>query len=257
VEVSTPLQTYTGLYAHVLKLTSRAIGRRWPYLFIAPVVGILYGVITFMLGRMFPVTNTASALVFGLIQGLLQAAAVSCVLFVGRALIEQRQLTPDDLTNSFGVFFWDIVNVYFYLFAAAYVIAMVTNGRVNIPLDEIVPAVLPVFEIVALTTASRFGVFEEAWRFVRRDAFAWIAGHLPLLILLPTYLLSVSLIYMLLGPIRFSPFAVGLVLAIVPAFLRSVLLLVAFVYRGILYLTLDNTSPRARAERFGGVPSLR
>ena len=251
--MSTPVQTYFGLYAHVLKLASRAIGRKWMYLFVAPLIGIPYGIIAEGFGRIAG-GNMGAGLVGGFVLALLRAAAISCVLYAGRAIVEQRKLKFDDLSTGFSAFLWDIVTVFFVLWIISYLLAY-TVPMLVLALYFVVFVMLPTFEVVALTSASSYGIFEAAWRFVQRDAFPWLAGQLPVLALIPLYsagIIGVNLLgaFMpsLIAPFydRFAGSAVFMLLA-----------LVAFVYRGILFLTLDSMSPRARAERFGGVPSLR
>lgn len=251
--MSTPLQTYAGLYAHVLKLTGRAIGRRWPYLFIAPLIGIPYSIISDRVA-VIASANTGAGLVGGFLLSLLRAAAISCVLYGGRAIVEQRRLTFDDLSTGFSAFLWDIVTIFFVIWIGTYVIGSFAPGLL-LPLYVFVFVGMPLFEVVALTSASSYGVFSVAWSFVRRDAGPWLAGQIPMLLLIAVFVagsIGIGLVTINLS---------GMLGRLLNEFGRSalalLLCLVAFVYRGILYLTLDNTSPRARAERFGGAPSPR
>ena len=141
-----PLNTYLGLYAHVARLAVRAVAHRAHYLLVAPAVAVALG----FLSRM--VTNIAAGFVYSLIQ----AAALSLVLFVARAIIEQRRLGAEDLQSGFGVFLNDILTVLFTFWIASMVL-----GSVGVPAGVLlfgVAVLFPLFETTALSDASSFAI---------------------------------------------------------------------------------------------------
>lgn len=245
--MASPVRTYGALYAHVARLTMRAIARRWYLLLLAPAVWWLVGqLITALVG--------VAGLAGGIVAAIVRAAGVSLLLFVARGLIEHRSFSTEDVGTGLGAFLGDVMTVYFTLW-----IGGLLFGQAIPPVAALlwfIPVVLPVFETVALSSSSGFGVFAEAWNFVRRDAPAWFAGHLPLLALVGVWAVLELLLMPLLRATAGVPIAGRVVFEILRQ-LPAALVFAAFVYRGILFLTLDGSSPRQRAQRFGGEPTLR
>lgn len=247
--MSNPVRTYIGLYAHAAKLTVRALGRFWPYLFVAPVVSLAYFLVS---NAIFQMTGPLG----GLVVALIRAAAVSAVLFAVRGIIEQRKLSVDELTRGMGAFFGDVLTVFFALWIVS-MLAGIALGPLASALLFLAVLLLPVAETVALTTTGGFPVFQEAWRFFQRDWAAWLGGHLFLAPVLLLWAMWGTLVPSAHRLLPFLPFQVAQAVGLVLFHLSAALLMIALVFRGILFLTLDNTSPRARAERFGGATSLR
>jgi len=257
VEVSaSPVEIYLRLFAYVATLSARALARRGHYFAIALGTGVVLAgvqtVISLAITRAVmanPATQDGWGFAGGMVSSLFQAAAISLVLYVGRAMIEQRNLGLADLQTGIWAFFGDVINVFFALWVASYVISIFHIDALQLMLF-LALVVMPIFETVALSPATGFGIFESAYRFFIRDWMPWVAGQVPLLGVIVLYLVLASGLGVFAG---FGSFAIT---ALSDALLAAFLLL-SFVYRGILYLTLDGNSPRRRAERFGGAPSVR
>jgi hypothetical protein len=144
------LRLWLAMMAYALKLSGRAVVRRWPWLFVAPAVSLL---LTLLAG---PVSMLGVA--GGFVMGLVYAAAGSLLLYVGRGIIEQRRMDADDLTRGAGAFLGDVMNVLF----VVWIVSMLS--RVIPPLSMIVTVALvalPVFETVALTSVGGFQSFGQ------------------------------------------------------------------------------------------------
>lgn len=248
--MSGPVRTYLGLYAHVLRLAGRGLARKWPYLFAAPVVWFVGALISGVLA-------TTGGIAGGLLASLVRAAALSAVLFIGRAVIEQRTLSLEDLGQSLTAFFGDVLTVLFTVWVLGLVLGQAIGPSMVLFLFAAL-VLLPVPEVVALSTTGGFFVFREAWSFFQRDFIPWLLGNgvaVGLLALAWVAVRSLTGLLFRVVPVGAS-FVPHLLFAAAEA-LPVALALAAFVYRGILYLTLEGTSPRTRAERFGGAPTLR
>ena len=138
-----PVVLWLRMMQYALRLSGRAMVRRWPWLLAAPAVSLL---LTLLQG---PVSMLGVA--GGFVMGLVYAAAGSLLLYVGRGIIEQRRMDADDLTRGAGAFLGEVMNVLF----VVWVVALV--GRVVPMLPAVMTAalvVLPVFETVALTPGA-------------------------------------------------------------------------------------------------------
>jgi hypothetical protein len=221
---------------HALRLTGRALARKGAWLLAAPVVWSLLQ----LLGPVF----SGAGMLGGFLHGFAVAAALSLVMFVGRGVIEQRRMGMDDLLPGLGAFFGDVLNVLFVGWLASLVAAVFPPAAF-----ALVAAVLllPLFETVALSPVAGFGAFGSAWWFVRRDALAWFVGQWPAVLMgAAGYVLEGRLLglFVVAGlPWRLAGMLSSAVLAVG--------LFAAFMYRGVLYLTLDATAPHARRRRFG------
>ena len=213
-----PLRLWSVMIGYALKLSGRALARRWPWLLVAPMVSILLGLLegpASMLG-----------IAGGFLLGFVYAAAGSLILYIGRGIIEQRRMDADDLTRGVGAFLGDVMNVLFLVWIVSLV------GRAFAPLTYALYVglvALPVFETVALTPVGGFSSFGSAWAFFRRDAGPWLLGQLPVLALMS------------------ATWRAG---DYVPFGLWPTALFIAFIYRGVLFLTLDSVAPHARARKF-------
>jgi hypothetical protein len=224
----------------------KAVAAKPLYLLVAPVVAVLLrlieGIVGQFAGRLAGVLGgSAAGLVAGLAAQLIFAAALSLVLFVGRAIIEQRRLGLEDVRTGLGAFFNDMIALLFVF----WIVSLLTDSVFHFPgtyLALFAVLLFPLFETAALAPVGSYAIFASAFRFFQRDALPWLFGQLPLLLL-------VIGVVLLQGA---ASFAVALIAYI--AF--WMVILIAFVYRGVLFLTLDNYSPRRRAERFGGAPGL-
>ena len=221
---------------HALRLTGRAFARKGAWLLVAPLVWTLLD----LLGPVFG----AAGLLGGFLHGFAVAAALSLVMFVGRGVIEQRRMDVDDLLPGLGVFFGDVLNVLFVGWLASMLAAVFWPAAFALVAAAVL---MPLFETVALSPVAGFGAFVSGWWFVRRDALAWFVGQWPALLLAGLgYALESRLMGALVVaglPWRLAGLLSGAVLA--------VCVFAAFVYRGVLYLTLDGTAPHARRRRFG------
>lgn len=247
-----PIKTYSALYAYVVKLAARAISRKWPYLFAAPLAMLVYELAVPIVVKLFG-GLTGGGFAAGLGLSIVRALGISLVLFSGRAIIEQQNLTADDFGRGLLAFFGDVITVFFSLWIASYLLGSISPLlAVALYLATIV---LPVPETVALSKATGYGIFGAAWRFMQRDWAPWLVGHVAVLAILAVYVLAGFALKSV--PLGFLPAPLWRPAMLVLSALPNVFLLVAFVYRGILYLTLDELSPWRRREKFGGAPSLR
>ncbi len=221
---------------HALRLLGRALRRKGAWLLVAPVVMALLQA----LGPVF----AAAGFVGGFLHGFAVAAGLSLVMFVGRGVIEQRRMDLDDLLPGLGAFFGDVLNVLFVGWLVSMVAAVVPPAVYALAGAVVL---LPLFETVALSPVAGFGAFGSAWWFVRRDALAWFVGQWPAVLMVG---LGYALESRLLGLLVVAGLPWRLAGTLSSAVL-AVCVLAAFLYRGILYLTLDGTAPHARRRRFG------
>jgi hypothetical protein len=239
------VRTYLGLYTYVARLALKAIAHHAHYLLVAPLAAIGYGFAEMAISRFIGAVpgggGSGTGFAAGLLISLIQAAAMSLVLFVGRAIIEQRRLATEDLQVGLGAFLGDVLTIFF----VAWILSMVSQLLAAIYLALIVA--LPMFETAALTQESGFSIFSSVLRFTQRDIGPWLIGQLPLLVLV-----LVWFVFEVFG----APPIPDIARPWVEKTIFWALVLMAFVYRGVLFLTLDNYSPRRRAERFGGAPGL-
>ncbi len=234
------LVVWMRLSAHAFKLTSRALGRSWPWLLVAPALSLLLELVSVPVMAM-------GGMVGGFIVGALYAAALSVALYVGRGIIEQRRMELAELVPGMWSFIGEVMNVLFVLWIASLVLGYLAPPLLLVLGLAVV--VVPLLETVALEATSGFGAFEVAWSFFRRDFAPWLFGQLPLVVLLGLGSVAVTL-----GLQTLTVSAPGYWLryaAIGASALRRLVLFAAFIYRGVLFLTLDNTRPHARAARFG------
>lgn len=236
-----PLVTYPRLYLYVLKLTAKAVARRWAWLFVAPAAALFLMAVTGVIFRLVP--NIAG----GFLVSIIRAAVVSLVLYVARSIIEQRALDGDDLSIGLRAYWGDVITIFFALWIVGFVLGAVVP--VLLPVLWLLVLIMPTFETVALTQVSGLSMFQSAWYFFRREAVPWLAGHWPLFVLVPAwmgwqFLLGFVPVMSLPQPLHQPVWDLLNAMPWVLAFL-------AFLYRGILFLTLDGMSKRARADRFG------
>lgn len=241
------LRTYPGLYLHVAKLAGRGLARRWYLLLLALPIVWLMNELTYALAGTFGLAG-------GLVAAFVRAAAVSLLLFIGRGIIEHRKFGTDDLTSGLGAFLNDVMLVFFTLWIASLFLGAAAPTLSG--LLWLAVLVMPTFEIVALTSIGGFGVFSAAFDFMRRDAPAWIVGQLPLVLLVLVWWGLRAAVTPLVDATLDWPVVARTLVTIVGQ-VPAALALAAFVYRGVLFLTLDGTNTRQRAERWGGLPSLR
>lgn len=241
--MSSTFRTYLALYAYVLRLAVKGIASRPAYLLFAPVVAIVLG----LLGPI--VQGMRLGILGGFLMGFVQTMGVSALLYAARAIIEQRRMGDGEVGQAVFAFLNDLMTVFFAVWILSMVLQAIAPSLLLVLGFSLL--VVPVFETVAFGQAGGFGVFESAWNFFRRDLGPWLAGQVPVLVGLPLYLMSeLAIGWIPLGsvPPSFQNLA-GVIVRAVP----SVFIIIALVYRGILYLTLDGLSPRRRAEKFGGV----
>ncbi len=242
-----PVRTYLGLYAYVWRLALTAVVHRLHYLLIAPLTAVAYQyaikAVDLLVGTVGdPNTREVTRVASGFLTSLIFAAALSLVLFVGRAIIEQRRLQLADLETGMGAFLGDMLTIFFVL----WIVGMVLPIAATLLFAAIV--ILPMFEMAALTPEGGLALFGSVFRFAQRDAFPWLMGQTPLVTVLFVWTLF---------DVVLLPHVPPLLQTWVHETVLGALVLVGFVYRGVLFLTLDNYSPRRRAERFGGAPGLR
>lgn len=237
-----PLVLWLHIAAHAAKLTGRAIARKWPWLLVAPALSLVVDLLAA------PLSALGGPMVGGILVGLVFAAAVSLALYVGRGIIEQRRMDLGDLQTGLMAFFGDVLNVMFVVWIVRLVSAYVPPLLLLLGLAL---AVLPVFEIVALAPVGGLGAFPAAWAFFRRDFGPWLAGQLPVVALVVSWFLVRAAALHALEQSDVTGFVLR-VASLGSGLVLWLLLFVAFIYRGVLFLTLDGTSPHGRAAKFGG-----
>lgn len=225
---------------HALRLTARVTLHHWPWLIVAPLASLVWTLLGGMLGGM--------GLAGGFLRGFLMAGLLSLVLFAARSIIEQRRMDADQLPRGMGAFFGDVMNVLFAFWIVS-LVGSVVPGLVWAALFAL--GVLPVFEMVALAPVAGFGVFASAWSFVNRDGWPWMVGQLWATLLALGGMAAARALHGVTDALPLPDMAWRAVAMLVDA-LPTLGLFLAFLYRGVLFLTLDNVAPHARAGRFGG-----
>lgn len=236
-----PLIVYPRLYLYVLKLTAKAVARSWQWLFVAPAAYLFLNAVSGVVFRLVP------GIAGGFLVSIIRAAIVSLVLYVARSIIEQRKLDGDDLSIGLRAYWGDVITIFFALWVVGFILGAFVPVLVSIL--WLLVLLMPTFETVALTQVSGLAMFQSAWQFFRREAVPWLAGHWPLLLLVPASLgwqFALGFVPFLSLPKSLQQPAWDILNAI-----PWVLTFLAFLYRGILFLTLDGMSKRTRADRFG------
>ena len=216
---------------HAATLTAKALATRWQWLFVAPAASTVVALLSPPMSRL--------GFVGGFLRGFLVAAAASLVLYTGRLIIEQRRIDFDQVSSGISAFFGDVLNVMFVVWLASLAASVVPGLAYLITLALVA---LPVFEAVALMTTSGFGAFGVAWNFVQRDFGPWLLGQIPVVVLVGAFWFGGSILSALV-PVPFFD--------LVWDALTTAATFAAFIYRGVLFLTLDRYAPHARAARFG------
>ncbi len=256
------------LYQEALKKTGRSFVRGWI---------VVVGVILFAAGMVFAASLAAPlGLVGGFILGAVNALLIGATLsLIGDAVLTARSLTFQDVWESFGRHFWDVMGVGFVLWIPLMVLekgmAANPNGAFFGAAIFLLLFILlnPTPEIIyQVRHGSPLDVFRESYEFVIKN---WIEWFLPLAIVIAplglSFFVAISgrmgrgagLDFFQLLVFPFSLLAGWLGYAGVSPEVASVLVLVftpplaigMMFFRGHLFAALHGSSRRQR--RFAGL----
>jgi hypothetical protein len=234
------LRLYGRLAGKALRLALRA----WPVALSVFVYTVVAEVASAMLGRF--------GLVGGIAAGFLIAALVSSYLHLLSVAVSGRPLRLDDLKQSFGARFWDVVSVLFALWLINIAVSMLTGGmgrqgpivRVMVGLAMAV-FLNPVPELLYLGSSRSFALLVDSARFISKHGPEWLIPNLifGVLVLLPTGLLNAPELGAKLIRLQslFSLDGIAQLVIGIPTIFKPVLLLFlhwAMIFRGLLFEAL-------------------
>ncbi|MFL5271684.1 MAG: hypothetical protein ACJ79E_06440 [Anaeromyxobacteraceae bacterium] len=230
----TALKVYLHLYAECFRKAFAAIARN-PWTLLLPAV-VLF------------VREWAARLAYslgmlaGIVVTLATAALFSSYLHFLGEQVQGGRVSGRTLQQSFGTYFWPVVNVFFVVWIASLVLGLVTAGN---PSGAALLYAVWLVALVALNavpevlylraTHGGMQTIVASWEFLKAQWIPWFAANAPLLVVLGAIALVVQA--PVVGPL-----------------LSGAALHVAMVFRGHLFLALDRSSHRQRmfAHRLAG-----
>ena len=242
-------------YRHSAPLAfSRAI-KAWPVAFSL----VIYGVVILVVGQLV----SPLGLVGGIILGLVSAACLSSYVHLLSKAIQGSRLFFRDLIEGVSGRFWDVISVMFAFWIISFGVQIVTRslGRNGEAVAAMIALAMAFFfnavpELLYLGRSRSFSLLAESGRFVVRNPVAWFLPNLVLatLLLLPSGRLAVHdpRELLLVFSHIFTPSGVATALLSVPYWMIVILLLLlhlAMVFRGLLFVELESGNPRLRAFR--------
>lgn len=220
---------YLHIYGKCLRDTFAVIARN-PWTIFLPIVVLLV--------RGWSMRVAPSLGIFGgLLVTLVTAALFSCYLYFLRDLVRggRVSLSTAALQASLGAYLWAVVNVFFVLWIASFVLQLVVgsnpNGTAILLALWIVASVAfnAVPEVIYLRgTHGGMETIANSWDFLKQQWIPWFFANLPLLLFL--------------GMVSISAQA----LPVVGEIVVGALLHLVSVFRGFLFVALDGSTHRRR-----------
>src|SRR5512138_1994296 len=225
----TALGVYLRIYAKALRDTFFVIGRN-PWTLFLPIIVLLV--------RNWSVRMAPGLGIFGgLLVTLVTAALFSCYLYFLHDLVRVGRVSfsATELQASLGAYLWAVVNVFFVIWIASFVVQLVLganpNGTAILLALWIVASVAfnAVPEVIYLRgTHGGMETIANSWDFLKQQWIPWFAANIPLLILL--------------GAVSF----VSQTLPYVGEIVAGALLHIVSVFRGYLFVAVDGSTHRRR-----------
>ena len=175
----------------------------------------------------------------GFVMAFLTAACASSFLYLVEMMVRTGRVSWGDFRRSFGVYLWDVVGVSFILWV---VFAIATPALRTVPqgpgiilaLDLVIFVLFnAVPELIYLGHSSSLELLAESYAFISENWIEWF----------PPNIAAAGLLYLV------ATLPLGGVLAWVQTAGMALLVYVAMVARGLLFLELHDSSRRARAFR--------
>lgn len=223
-----------ALYLESLRKAARVSTRNWIVIFTSWV----YLAITMVAGWIV----APLGMIGGMVMALVAAAVVSSYIYLVEMVVRTHRATLDDFKRSFGVYFWDVVNVMFLLWLlqlATMVIAKASGQPLAVSVIVGVAIFVLFNAIPELIYQSRVGsvaLLTASVHFIQENWIEWFIPNVAFgALIYGSYQLGTG-----------NPFSVvDLVLDLVRAFLVFYMM----VFRGYLFEGLNSGSRRTRAYR--------
>jgi hypothetical protein len=222
------------LYLDSLKKAARVSTRNWVVIFTAWV----YLAITIAAGWLV----APLGIIGGFVMAFVTGAIVGSYLYLIEQVVQANKVRLDDFKKSFGVYFWDVINVMFLLWIINLVASFVARA-VGQPLAVLAIVGVAIFvlfnavpELIYQSRAASVQLLAASVRFVQEN---WIEWFIPNILFGVVYYLSYELV----------PVSPESVLGIVLELGRSFLLFYMMVFRGYLFQGLQSGSRRTRIFR--------
>ena len=176
----------------------------------------------------------------GFLMSLVSAACAGSFLYLVEMIVRTNRVTLDDFRRSFGVYLWDVVGVMFiswvFFTFATPVLVQLPQGPVILMCVDLAIMILfnAVPELIYLGHYSSVQLLSESYAFIAANWIEWF----------PANLAAGALLYVV------AALPVGGVGAYVRLGILSLLVYLAMVMRGLLFIELHGSSRRGRAFKY-------
>jgi hypothetical protein len=225
------IAVYLRMYADCLVKAAQAI-RKNLWTLLLPVV------LTVLVSLARTVLSPFGGLIGGIILGLVLDAIFSAYLYFLGELVCGRKVSLNEFKQSFGAYFWSVLNLAFVWWIAHWILGGILRGPGGTQLLLVTDALAFIaFNAVPEVlyqkgTSGGLQTLQESWSFLKENWLPWFIPNAPFILALLAFTGSLS-ITSLLG-------SIGLALVFGP------LAHIAFVFRGFLFAALSRTSHRQR-----------
>ena len=190
------MRLIVNLYGWVAREALFRAAKAWP----VALATIAYALIFELVGRLVAPLGLAA----GFILGFIEAGCIASYLYLLSRAVQGSRLKLEDLKQSFGAFFWDVIGVLFFLWIAGWVVEFVErmagdHGAFIAAAYGLAVAVFlnPVPELIYLGRGRgrTTDLLLESGRFVQTHWMEWF---------LPNLLFGVALLALALGRSAFN-----------------------------------------------------
>ncbi len=230
------LAVYGRLYVDALVKALRAISRNLWTLILPVILGVLFVAAGIILGGL------GLGIIGGMILALVRAAVFSAYLYFVGEVVSGSQVSLGELKRSFGTYFWSVINLFFIVWIAEFLLAAFLRGAQGAQLLAVLSAVAAIAFNAAPEVIYQRGTYggiqtlQESWSFLKENWLPWFIPNAPLI---------VALVALTGAPAIMPPIpTLGLGLVLAP------LAHVAMVFRGFLFKDLVGSSHRQRMFRY-------
>jgi hypothetical protein len=232
----TILVVYARLYWECLRKAILGIQKSpWTLLLPIPLLPAFYliGALLWPLG-----------FVGGILMVFVRAALISCYLYFAGEVVSQSRVRVSEFGRSIGTYLWSVVNLGFVLWIASFLLGMLfrTNARAYYLFEQLLTLASlillnPAPEVIYLRgTYGGLATVQRSVAFVQQNWIEWFVPNLPL-----------AFLGYLILPYLAQPDLLGVLLVAIPV---GALFHLAMVFRGHLFLALDQSSHRQRMFRY-------
>lgn len=232
------LVIYARLYWECLRKAILGI-RKSPWTLLLPIPLLLaYSWIGALLSRL------PLGFVGGILMVFVGAALISCYLYFTGEVVSQSRVRVSEFGRSIGTYLWSVVNLGFVLWIATFLLGMLfrTNAQAFYLFEQLLRLASlillnPAPEVIYLRgTYGGLATVQRSVAFVQQNWIEWFVPNLPL-----------AFLGNMILPWLAQPDLIGVVLVAIPI---GALFHLAMVFRGHLFLALDQSSHRQRMFRY-------